>query len=859
MSLVKKKFNRMTAFMLIIIFIFAILIFRLIYLQILSGEYYRGLAESIAERSITQIGARGDILDRNGKKLATNRVSYNITYSYTGEDTGDINSCLIEFLSIIYKSGEQEKLNINTFPIEYDSSKNVFSYKFLTDDRFEIVKQAKNIKKQNNIVTTFDKNFDYKLLNEFEDKLENIEDSAARDEATKDFIEKHLKTFNENMDARETFYLIAEKYKLVSLDSSANAINNYGQQLDTTDKLLKTAALRYVLKDLVYKQYEKVDIAKDVKKETAWEIQIKGGELEAINEEVVPIRYYPNDEVGSAFLGYLGKISNAEKYKRLGYDIKDELIGVSGLEYVLENNQNNSYGIQLRGEPSIDYVKVDNYGKPISQAAKLEAIPGDTVRTTINVDIQAAAEKALDETMAKIRDGGFGQKYRATRGAVVAMDIDTGEILALASRPGFDPNYFAENGVPQDTVIIQKYLLDNPKILSDDKYDLIARPLFNYATQGAVMPGSTFKPFTAIAGLEAGVINKNTTIYDDGIWNNLPGIHIKEWTYNSTGRGFGSVNVEEALKLSSNYFFNEVGYKLGFEKFSEWADKFGLVRGENGEKPSTGVEIPENPGSVGTPEESRRRAASSAMKDIAETLKDYRYGGFTLDDGTVYYSEIYEMLVNANYDEKKLEELGIHNEKAQRFIKNKINFIKKFAVNKIDVLNMAMGQGYVSLTPVQMAQYLSTILNGGTRYKAHLIKQVLNPDGTVKEEIEPEILNKINLNPENVEIIKEGMGKVTDETGGTASSIFRNYPIKTGGKTGTAEPGTGDITNYRDNYGWFVSFAPFDKPEIVVAVVIYDGGHGIYSANIAKAIFNEYFKDQPQMKEYLAKIAQNKK
>jgi penicillin-binding protein 2 len=217
------------------------------------------------------------------------------------------------------------------------------------------------------------------------------------------------------------------------------------------------------------------------------------------------------------------------------------------------------------------------------------------------------------------------------------------------------------------------------------------------------------------------------------------------------------------------------------------------------------------------------------------------------------------MLANGNYDEKKLVDIGVQNKKAQKYIKSKINYIKKFAVNKVDVLNMAMGQGYVSLTPIQMVQYLSTILNGGTRYKAHLIKEVLNPDGTVKEEIQPEILNKINLKPENVTIVKDGMGKVTDETGGTASSLFRNYPIKTGGKTGTAEPGSGEITNYRDNYGWFVSFAPFDKPEIVVAAVIYDGGHGVYSGNVVKAIYDAYFKDQPQMKAYLDKKVQNKK
>jgi penicillin-binding protein 2 len=605
----KKTFNRMTAFTIIVILIFTTLILRLADLQLINGSNFRVSAESVGERSQTQIGARGDILDRNGEKLATNRMSYDITYSYSDKYAGDINTSLINFINIMYANGEQSKLYTNDLPIEYDPAANIFKYKFSTDSKFQIVKQVENFKKQNNIETVFDKNFDYKILNDFTEKLYSMDDTAAKEDAVSKFEQQYLSSFNEGSDAQETFYKIAEKYKLISFDSAGNAVISYSSLSNSTDKLAKAAALRYALKDIKYKQYKKVVIAKDVKEQAAWEIQMKSSELEGISEDVVPIRYYPYGEVGSAFIGYLGKISNAEKYSGLGYDVSNELIGVSGLEYVLENSANNQYGIQLRGEPGIDYLKVNKFGKPLGEEAKVEPVPGDTVKTTINVDIQAAAEKALDDTMAKIRDGGFGQKYGATRGAVVVMDINTGEILALASRPGFYPNYFAQTGIPQDPDIIKNYLLNNTKELSQDKYDSIARPLFDYATQGAVMPGSTFKPFTAIAGLQEGVITKDTKVFDDGIWNNLPGIHIKEWTYNTTGHGFGLVDVEDALKLSSNYFFNEVGYRLGFEKFSEWAKKFGLVRGDNGEKPSTGIEIPENPGSVGTPEEYKRKAA----------------------------------------------------------------------------------------------------------------------------------------------------------------------------------------------------------------------------------------------------------
>ncbi|TDT63629.1 penicillin-binding transpeptidase domain-containing protein [Fonticella tunisiensis] len=855
----KKKFDRFTAFLVIVIMIFGTIISRLVYIQLINGDDYREMAESMGEKPQVEIAPRGEILDRNGKRLAINTLNYVITYTYEGnnKDSSEINNSLVNALEIIYKNGDQDKIIMDSFPINYDASKQQFSYNFSAKNKYELVKQIENFKKNNKIETAFNKVLNYKTLEDFDKNLKNSAAGTSQDEAIKGFEEKYLTTFNESDDAKEVFYKLAEKYNFISRDSSGNVVYNYKTLSENLDKLIKAVALRYSLKSAEYRQYDDIEIARNVKKETAWSIQIKSDELKGITSQVVPVRYYPYGEVGSAFLGYMGKISNAQKYESLGYDISKELVGVSGLEYVLENRENNNYDIQLRGEPGVRYVKVDKFGKVIEETARIEAIPGDTVETTINIDMQAAAEKALDEAMAKIRNGSFGDKFRAQRGAAVAMDIHTGEILALASRPGFDPNYFALTGSPQDPEIIKKYQLNNPEELYNDKYDTIPRPMFNYATQGAVMPGSTFKPFSAIAGLEEGVITKNTTVYDDGIWDNIPGVKIRNWNYNAGGMGV--INVTEALKRSSNYFFAEVGNRLGFEKFSEWARKFGLTRDENGKRPSTGIEITENPGSVGTPEESKRRAAQSAMRSIVEKLKEQKYGGYTIDYGTVYYNEIFDMLVDGNYDEKVLDELGFTNKNAKNFIKGKVNYVQNYSINKIDVLNMAIGQGYVSLTPVQMAQYLSTILNGGTRYRAHLVKRVLNPDGTVKKEIEPEVLGKIDLKPENIETVMEGMGKVTQELGGTARSTFSNYPIKTGGKTGTAQPGVGEIMNYRDNYAWFISFAPFDKPEIVVATVIYDGGHGGYAAGVAREIYDVYFKDRPEMQDFLAKKAQSDK
>lgn len=860
MFLLNKKLNRMEVFTIIIVLIFIIIASRIAFIQLVNGKDYRAKAEALGEKPIIELSARGEILDRDGKKIAANSINYAVVYSYLGniKDSNELNNALVSVIDILYKNGEQDKLITDSLPIDYDTSLKGFVYKLATSSKYELVKQAERFKEQNNIETTFDKSFNYDLIQEFSDRLKENDNIEKKDEDIKNFESKYLSHFDENKDAEETLMKLTEKYKLVSIDANGKVLYNYESLAKDAKKFVQAAALRYKLKGSVYKQYEDIEIAKGIKKETAWEIQIKGNELKGISIQVVPMRYYPNGEAGSAFVGYMGRISNSEKYERLGYDISRELIGVSGLEYTLENRENNEYGIQLRGEPGIRYVKIDKYGKIIEETARLEPIPGDSIKTTIDMDIQAAAEKAIDETMLKMREGKFGKELKAQRGAAVVMDIDTGEILALVSRPGFDPNLFAETGTPKDPEIIKKYLLDNPKELNEDKYDSIARPMFNYAAQGAVMPGSTFKPFTAIAGLEEGVITKDTIIYDDGIWDKLPGIKIKGWTYDSNGRGFGAINAAQALKYSSNYFFNEVGYMLGFEKFSEWAEKFGLVR-EDGKRPSTGIEISELPGSVGTPEEQIRKTAKNAINDIINTINDQKYGGYMIYYGTIEYNEIFSMLLEGKYDEKKLESIGITNKEAKRYIQGKISYVKKFSINRVDVLNMAMGQGYVSLTPVQMAQYLSSILNGGTRYKAHLIKNVLNSDGTVKKEIKPKVLNKIDLKPENIAAVMEGMWMAANEPGGTARAAFGNYSIEVGAKTGTAQPGYGEIMEYRDNYSWFLSFAPYDKPEIAVAIVVYDGGSGSYSANIAKEIYDVYFKDRPEMQDYLSRKAEQEK
>jgi penicillin-binding protein 2 len=412
-----------------------------------------------------------------------------------------------------------------------------------------------------------------------------------------------------------------------------------------------------------------------------------------------------------------------------------------------------------------------------------------------------------------------------------------------------------------------------------DSYDKLPKPMYNYATQGTAPPGSTFKPLSAIAGLQEGVITPKTIIYDRGIYTEVGDFKGRCWALDS-GSTHGAVNVSKALQVSCNYFFFEVGNRLGYKKLGDWAAKFGLGRDSvTNARPATGIEIYERTGTVGSPISYKIRWINSAMKKITAEIAKPGNGGYILTEGTEEYKAIEEMMMDgySMYEESKLkgivgaknifnyitgdykirlEKLGITNEKAQKIIlvgkqgsngEVLVPGIKIFdsqASLPGDPLNTAIGQGQTSLTPLQMAQYIATLLNGGTRYKAHLVKKVLYSDGTIKREIEPEVLNKIDLNPEFVEEVKKGMRKVTEE-GGTASNIFRNYPIETGGKTGTAQ--WNDSTDFqkqagRAAYGWFIGFAPYEKPEIAVVAVVYDGGHGNYVGHAVKDVFDQYFK-----------------
>ena len=302
--------------------------------------------------------------------------------------------------------------------------------------------------------------------------------------------------------------------------------------------------------------------------------------------------------------------------------------------------------------------------------------------------------------------------------------------------------------------------------------------LLNRTIQSAYAPGSVFKMATAIAGLESGAITAEETMYDTGIYY-YGGSSWRCWVYSDYGRGHGSVNVSDAIKHSCNYFFYETAKRMGIDTLAKYARYFGL-----GSK--TGIEL------VGEVE------GMLASKESAEKLGKEWYGGNTL--------------------------------------------------------NAAIGQGDNSFTPLQIAKYIGVITNGGNDIDITLIKEITNADGTTvnKAEIEDYINTRLGIkneekedlqiSEETINTVMEGMKSVTTETGGTAYSVFRDFEIEVGGKTGSAE--AGESVN-----AWFTGFAPYDDPEIAVVVFVENGGHGYYTATTARAIFESYFGTNEEIEE----------
>ncbi len=434
-------------------------------------------------------------------------------------------------------------------------------------------------------------------------------------------------------------------------------------------------------------------------------------------------REYYNNSLASHIIGRVGKINEQEykEYKNLGYSYND-IIGKQGIEKLCED--------RLRGTDGIQGI----YGGQLQAIDDVPPIQGESIRLTIDIGMQHVLEESLGNMIKKIQEGG-GEKTGADAdsGAAVVIDVNTGEILASVSYPGYDISTFGEN---------YDYLASDKSL-----------PLLNRAVSGVYSPGSIFKPLVAIAALESGKLKPKEKIVCDGIYEFYEDYKPRCWIWSENKEVHGGLNVSDAIEKSCNCFFYETGRRIGIDTISKHAKMFGLGK-------STGSGLPgEASGMAANPENKKK------------LVKDPKRSG--------WYGA--------------------------------------------DTLQAAIGQSVNSFTPLQLANYIGAIANNGTRYKLRILKDE-----------EKEIAEKIEICDETLKAVKNGMRNVVED--GSAGAIFSGYPVAIGGKTGTAQVGSKVSNN-----ALFAAFAPFDKPEIAICVVIEHGVRGSNGAYVARDFFDYYF------------------
>ena len=542
---------------------------------------------------------------------------------------------------------------------------------------------------------------------------------------------------DENTTAEEAFNEFKDKYEI--------------QNTNNLDEIRKIITVRYNISTQGYSSTRAITIAENIPREAVAEFSESSDKFAGLNISVKPVRQYTSGSLAAHILGYASQISAEEYATRKDTYSQNDIIGKTGIEYVFEE--------YLKGKNGTKQIDMSVDGTTTAEYISEEAIAGSDIVLTIDANLQRVTEEALAANIQKIASGGFGQRFDAKAGACVVMNVNSGEILAMASYPTYNPEDFV-GGISTENW--NKYNNDD------------AHPLVNKAVQNSYSPGSTFKMITAIAGLQSGVINTNTIINDTGRYTKYRDFQPVCWYYTDYHRGHGRLNVSGAIEKSCNYFFYETADRMGIDTLAKFAKYFGL-----GTK--TGIELPsETSGSVASPETKAKLHPNDSSWYAADTLQ------------------------------------------------------------------AAIGQNDNSFSPVQMARYISMLANGGHRINPTVVKTIRKSDGSEasREEVENFVNKKLGIEEEqiedmqidkkNLDAVLAGMESVTQDSSGTAYVRFKDFGISVGGKTGSAET-TGGVN------AWFVGFAPFENPEIAIVVIVENGGHGNYTAEVVRDIMQEYF------------------
>ncbi len=496
-----------------------------------------------------------------------------------------------------------------------------------------------------------------------------------------------------------------------------------------------------------------VTLKRDVGHDLVYYLRENQVDYPGVSVDRVYVRHYPQASFAAQIFGYVREVTEDQlKEPRYQGLLPGDQVGQSGVE--------NTYDNVLRGTNGMSRVQVDAQGTPTGRVlSQTQPKAGDNLLLTIDDSVQQAGEAALNSF--------------STPGAFVAMNVHDGEILGLGSSPSFDPTLFTHPVIPQST------------------YDQLSSqttgaPLADRAIQGLYPTGSTFKPITAVAALESGVLTPTTTIVDSGTFIAGPGA---EPQHNAGGGSYGALQLPQALQVSSDVWFYNVGAMLYQEGDAQqkWASDLGIGH-------PTGIDLPgEVAGLLPTPEwrDQLYREATSPNSP----------GGTSID-------------VAAGETDRPWS-IG-------------------------DNVNLAVGQGDLQADPLQMAVAYAAIGNGGDVVRPHVGMEVQDQSGRAVQEIDPAPQRHLDIDPQYRAAILEGIHLAAQSGGGTSYSVFGSFPVPMAGKTGTAERAP------NADQSWYVALAPYPNPDIVVAATIEEGGFGVDSAApVARQILEAYYNEHP--------------
>ena len=813
----------------------AVLLVFLDKLAIRETEAYSAAVQQTTEVTTYQSGNRGMITDRNGVVLAYDETTYNVLFyrdpnNRTPVDSARYTHSLMEAIRIIEEGGGH---TIDTFYINMESD-GTFVYDFRTTSDTVAASRKRN------------------------------------------FVEA-CNFSNPDLSAEEAYRILRNSWCIPD-----------DMPFDEAKKIM---SIRQEAVMNSYRAFEGVRIATDVSLAVVTELDMASDRLTGILTEKSSVRVYPYGNTASHLVGYLSrqvtkdmtsigysyadfrpfdrKQSETNNMLDLGYSYSD-LIGVAGAEKTME-----AYlSPHLYGRLGETRILKNKRGAIVEVLDSTQPADGMNVQLTIDIELQKVAEQALrhniEETRKKqeariasdrehydkITNGKIENIKLAETGAVIVMDVKTGEILALASCPDYDPNMFTDG-------------------IDSSEYELLFgkdsnMPTLNRAIGIRTASGSVFKMATGLAGLMEGKLSTTEMISDHSPYYyfvNDPTTKVEQnapscWTSNPNRHA--NLTLSRALTVSCNYFFFTVADRVGIERLNYWAGKLGM-------QGTTGVELPG--------ELSVQIGGQKARYDCEKTLSEQ-----TSSLPRLIYNRIYGLVRTINdqqelhLSEKQLQRCAdrllrlMDGEQRERgaeirqILREEMNipigvsythtnwivsistWLEELRWKPTYTIQTGIGQGVMLVTPISIIRYVSTIANRGSVYRATILKEVDNSDGSVYYRNKPEKVDSIYAPEPFWDALLEGMkGVVSPEDGGTASSVFsmafshKGYLERISGKTGTAQTAASNNIDI-ENTCWFAAITPREDPEIAIVVFIPNGLSGSSGAVAIEDIVTYWYE-----------------